>query len=575
MPRPLVAVCFLALLSISAQAQSWLQWGANARHDGATAVAGRRLDRIEQEVVIDPNAGMMEILSGDELLAHYPVAIVDGDDVVLLRKGGFINDLAARETQTWSVVDMRRANGQLVARWTYPSDWKPVPFGTPKWEPVYHPAISADAVWAPGAGGTVDKVSRDTGVRIQRFSPFGTSVNRSIFVCGPLTIDDGGNVYYNVIQLASPPWNTDPLNSWLVRIGADGTITKATFASLTPNAPAPNDQCTTVFDNDQLPWPPSRNAAAPSSRCGAQRPGMNVAPAVAPDGTVYTISRAHLNSRWGFLIAANADLTPKWATSLRNRFQDGCDVLLPPSGTPGGCRAGSMTGVDPFDNQEGSGAVNDDGTSSPVVTPDGKILYGSSSRYNYAQGHLMMFSSDGRFLGAYPWGWDLTPGVYRHATTYSIVLKENHYSLGSYCDDESVCPSDRTSNTPADPEAYYITQLDASLKPEWKFRNTNTLSCERLTDGSLQCFDDHPYGFEWCVNAVAVDGRGVVYANSEDGNLYAIGQGGVLDSSIFLRLAIGAAYTPTSIGPDGRVYTQNDGDLFVINANPKRRAVSR
>ena len=32
----------------------------------------------------------------------------------------------------------------------------------------------------------------------------------------------------------------------------------------------------------------------------------------------------------------------------------------------------------------------------------------------------------------------------------------------------------------------------------------------------------------------------------------------------FLKLAIGAAYTPLSIGADGRVYTQNDGHLFVL-----------
>src|ERR1700704_3736274 len=46
------------------------------------------------------------------------------------------------------------------------------------------------------------------------------------------------------------------------------------------------------------------------------------------------------------------------------------------------------------------------------------------------------------------------------------------------------------------------------------------------------------------VNAVAVDKHGVIYATSEDGNLYAIRQGGVLKQRIFLELAIGAAYTP-------------------------------
>jgi outer membrane protein assembly factor BamB len=71
-------------------------------------------------------------------------------------------------------------------------------------------------------------------------------------------------------------------------------------------------------------------------------------------------------------------------------------------------------------------------------------------------------------------------------------------------------------------------------------------------------------GFEWCINAPVVDAHGVVYANSEDGNLYAINQGGTLRQTLFLQLALGAAYTPLAIGPDGKVYTENDGYLFAV-----------
>jgi hypothetical protein len=46
--------------------------------------------------------------------------------------------------------------------------------------------------------------------------------------------------------------------------------------------------------------------------------------------------------------------------------------------------------------------------------------------------------------------------------------------------------------------------------------------------------------------------------------VYVIGQGGFLQSQLFLNLAIGAAYTPISIGGDGKIYAQNDGHLFVI-----------
>jgi hypothetical protein len=564
----------LFFLATTVAGQDWSQWARSAQHDSAVAVRGRALERIETSVVLDPFSGIEEAAAGGDLLAHYAVPLIDGDDVYVVVKSGFFSGTQTRETQNWNLVNLRRVNGQLVQRWTFDSDWKPLPWGSASWEPVFHPALTAGAVWAPALGGGVVKINRDTGTLIQRFDPFGPMIDSTIVVAGPLTIDGAGNIYYNAIQL-SPigPWSNDALGAWLVKIAADGSMTKAAFTSLVRNAPDANAPCTTAFPAGQLPFPPSRTAAAPTIRCGPQRPGINVAPAVAPDGTVYTISRAHLNDRWAYLVAANSDLTPKWTASLRNRFNDGCNVTIPPNGTPGGCRSDAITGVDPAENQPGSGRVSDDSTSSPVVTPDGRILYGAYTRYNYSQGHLMMFGADGSFIGAYPWGWDLTPAIYRHDGTYSILLKENHYSLGSYCGDSDQCPFDRTANTPGDPEQYFITQLSPSLRAEWKFKSANTLSCERAADGSLACTDDHPDGFEWCVNAIAVDSAGVAYANSEDGNLYAIRQGGTLDGSIFLRLAVGAAYTPTSIGSDGRIYTQNDGKLFVIDERPKRRAV--
>src|SRR2546421_54337 len=56
----------------------------------------------------------------------------------------------------------------------------------------------------------------------------------------------------------------------------------------------------------------------------------------------------------------------------------------------------------------------------------------------------------------------------------------------------------------------------------------------------------------------------VTYANSEDGNLFAITSNGNLKQKIFQQLAIGAAYTPASIGGDGKLYSQNDGHLYVV-----------
>ena len=109
-----------------------------------------------------------------------------------------------------------------------------------------------------------------------------------------------------------------------------------------------------------------------------------------------------------------------------------------------------------------------------------------------------------------------------------------------------------------------MTQLSPSLAVEWSFQNTNTLSCTRNVDSTVSCVDDRPAGFEWCVNAPVIDSNGVVYANSEDGNLFAINQGGILKQKIFQNLALGAAYTPASLGADGKIYSQNDGHLFVV-----------
>jgi outer membrane protein assembly factor BamB len=106
--------------------------------------------------------------------------------------------------------------------------------------------------------------------------------------------------------------------------------------------------------------------------------------------------------------------------------------------------------------------------------------------------------------------------------------------------------------------------LNANLQPEWKYKNTTTDSCQRNPDGSVTCTPNtHPNGFEWCINAPVIDQDGLVYANSEDGSLYVLNRNGTLRHKLFLNLAIGAAYTPLSLGPDGKIYTQNDGRLFV------------
>jgi len=73
----------------------------------------------------------------------------------------------------------------------------------------------------------------------------------------------------------------------------------------------------------------------------------------------------------------------------------------------------------------------------------------------------------------------------------------------------------------------------------------------------------HANDFEWCINAPPVDLRGTVYVNSEDGNLYAIAQGGTLLGHI-PEAGDRRRVHALSLGPEGTIYTEIDGILFAV-----------
>jgi hypothetical protein len=127
------------------------------------------------------------------------------------------------------------------------------------------------------------------------------------------------------------------------------------------------------------------------------------------------------------------------------------------------------------------------------------------TRYNYAQGHMMHWSSTGQYLPAnndavtgFQFGWDITPAIFSYkaadgSATFALITKENHYGhTGSYCNDDTICPPDRTANNPGYPEQYFIASLGPDLRVNWRYQNTNTLSCATNPNGSFSCDSDHP-----------------------------------------------------------------------------------
>jgi hypothetical protein len=438
----------------------WAQWGANPQHSGNVTVAGQSTTHQLADIVYDPFVAQEQAESGGSLVAHYQATILDGNDVYITVKtgtytsctpaGDWRNGTAcgpnAWHTQIWNEARYVWINNVLTSAWIFASDWKPPTNGAALggWEPVFHPVDANNFIYVPGAGGTVWKVNKNTGASSAHINPFAAlGVDAAnTFVTSPISADAQGNIYYNVIGLASrtlgDPWGAnDATGAWLVKITPADAASVVSYATLVPNAPAANaSTCAGRFTTAaSLPWPPSPTAVPPTTLCGSQRPGVNVAPVFATDGTIYTVSRAHFNQRTTYLVAVNPNLTPKWAASMQNVLNDGCGVIVPIAPIndplqPASCRTGTAQGVDPTTNAPGSGAVTDLSSSSPTVLPDGSIIYGAQTSYNGSRGHLLKYSSTGVFQGAYDFGWDSTPAVWQHGGTYSIVIKDNHYETG-------------------------------------------------------------------------------------------------------------------------------------------------
>src|SRR2546423_7387648 len=326
-----VSACALTLGLTLALAQ-WPQWAHDQQHTGRINVAGQNLNNVLADIVYDPFVEQEKAPdSGDgDLLVHYQTPLVDGNDVYMEFKSGTYTSITTWESQTWNEKKLSWVGGQLTEQWSFQSDWKPVPFNPagPSWEPVFHAALAGSFVYVPGGNGSVYKLNKSNGAVDAHYSPLGTDSN--IFLTGPITADSSGNVYYNALKLnMSNPWGKDVIGAWLVKITSAGVASFAQFKDIMTGEMGPNDDCEVGFGSPP-PWPPTPTSVAPTIKCNSVRPGINVAPAVAADGTIYTIARNHSVTRYGYVVAVNSNLTPKWTASMHGILNDGCNVEIPP-----------------------------------------------------------------------------------------------------------------------------------------------------------------------------------------------------------------------------------------------------
>ncbi|MFO1311514.1 MAG: hypothetical protein U1F41_05545 [Burkholderiales bacterium] len=394
------------------------------------------------------------------------------------------------------------ANGAL--QWSAPTDYV---LPSHEWVPSYNVALSrANRVYWPGAGGKL--FYRDD-------ADAANAAVQSVVFYGNATYDAARSAYDAAVTI-STPLTIDPAGNVYFGFLVNGA-TPAGLASGFARV-APDGTSTWI----------AASAAANDARM--VKPAGNSAPALANDlATVYVVATdapAPGEHASGALLALDArTLAPRAAVPLRD----------PATGEPAW--------------------VSDNGTASPTVGPDGDVFYGvleSNAPAHNFRGWLLHFDATLRTAkvpGSF--GWDQTVSIapasmvpqYAGPSSYLVVSKYNNYLGVGTGDglnrmallDPSTSQADGISSLPV------MREVATVLAPS----------------GSMR---------EWCVNTVAVDpATSSVLVNSEDGRLYRWHlPSNTLSQSVRFNNGYAEAYTPTSIGPDGKVYAINNATLFAV-----------
>ena len=205
--------------------------------------------------------------------------------------------------------------------------------------------------------------------------------------------------------------------------------------------------------------------------------------------------------------------------------------------------------------------ISDNGSASPAVGPDGDVYYGvlefNVPAHNF-RGWLLHYDATlgtTKLPGSF--GWDQTVSFapaamvpqYTGASPYLIVSKYNNYAgVGS--------GNGRNQMAILDPVQ---SQVD-TISPVAVMREVLTIVGPTPQAG-------FPGGVrEWCVNTTAVDPlTSSVLVNSEDGRLYRWHlPSNELTQNVRFNNGYAESYTPTAIGPDGKVYAINNATLFAV-----------
>jgi hypothetical protein len=477
-------------------------FGGNAQHTGIFSAPAQNLNLIRWQADID--------LNNTGALAHYGSPVVTPANTVIFP--------VKTATDSFRVVGYNGSTG--FPKYTLTGDYIMPNHG---WIPSYNLCLTSGAfgnrVYFAGAGGTiwhVDNIDSPlTGnfvrevfyTSLNNYVANQTAFNNTVFVNTPITADSNGTIYFGFrVQGVAP----DPLNtsqSGIARIDANGN---ATYVLVGAAAGDP------LIDFDS----------------------HNLAPALSNDeSTVYVAVKASSNTNYAYLLGLNSTTL---ATKYKKFLQD------PRNGN--------------------AARVPDDGTSSPMIGPDGDVYFGVfGNPFNGSRGFLLHFSSDltvTKTPGAF--GWDYTPGVvpaamvpsYHGPSSYLLFTKYNDYAFQDGSGVNRVAILD-PNDTQLDPHT--------SASGLVEMREVMTLIGPTPDDAGL----GFPFAVqEFCINAPAINpATNSVFFDSEDGHLYRWNlANNSFAEAVALSPGIGQPYVPSVIGPDGTVYTLNGGNLFAVGS---------
>jgi hypothetical protein len=487
---------------------AWYGYARDAQHSDLSptlaqgGVTAQNLGQIAWEVNIDTNVD-------NTVPIHYGSPMITPGNTVLVAVktqigGGFV-------MQAHSA-----AKGALL--WSAPSDYVLPSHG---WIPSFGSTLTpGNRLYMPGSGGKVfytDSPDSTSGGSMKtavfygasNYAASSASYDGTVYINTPITSDSNGNSF--VVTGSNPAGIT----SGFARIGADGSAT----------------------------WVPAPTLNSPTGIVGqvVTAPSQNAAPGLSNDGkTVYVAvhgPQVTNSSDVGFLLALDSTTL---ATKNSVRLVD------PVTGSPAW--------------------VSDNATASPVIGPDGDVYYGvleSNFPNHNARGWLLHFDATlavPKTPGSF--GWDDTPSIvpaslvasYHGSSSYLLMSKYNNYAGAGTGDGKNRMAILDPNAMETDPVAgnAVMNEVLTVLGP-----TADTTAVSSGFPGAVR---------EWCVNSAAVDPNGkAIFINSEDGKLYRWDlTAGVLTQSLWLDNGYGQAYTPTAIGPDGAVYSINNGTLIAV-----------